>query len=160
MYLSENLIGTDIYTYVGTHRYRSDWTGPDTFYTRCAWAGGTTEFSKTIDQICWSCLFVLCFMPHCSHVLIVYFIPTIEDENELNKFVIAPYPPPIIGPYDYCATPDKEYDLMSDEVRNRILKASPHAQIRRQIRIHKIDERNRRLSSYRMHLRHQTYITI
>ncbi len=25
--------------------------------------------------------------------LIVYFIPTIEDENELNIFVIAQYPP-------------------------------------------------------------------
>ena len=24
---------------------------------------------------------------------IVYFIPTIEDENELNIFLIAPYPP-------------------------------------------------------------------
>jgi hypothetical protein len=42
---------------------------------------------------------------------IVYFIPTIEDENELNIFLITPYPPPLIGPYDYCATPDKEYDL-------------------------------------------------
>jgi hypothetical protein len=28
---------------------------------------------------------------------IVYFIPTIEDENELNIFFIAPYPPPLIG---------------------------------------------------------------
>jgi len=37
--------------------------------------------------------------------------------------------PPLFGPYDYCATPDEEYDLMSDEVRNRILKASPHARI-------------------------------
>ena len=36
---------------------------------------------------------------------IVYFIPTIEDENELNIFLIAPYPPPLIGPYHYCATP-------------------------------------------------------
>jgi len=48
---------------------------------------------------------------------------------------------------------------MSDEVRNRILKASPYAQIRRKIGINKIDERNRRLSSYRMHLHHQTYLT-
>ena len=73
---------------------------------------------------------------------IVYFIPTIEDENELNIFLIAPYPPPLIGPYHYCATPDEEYDLMSNEVRNRILKASPHARIRCQIGINKIDERN------------------
>ena len=60
---------------------------------------------------------------------IVYFITTIEDENELNIILIAPYSPPLIGPYDYSATPDEEYNLMSDEVRNRILKASPHAQI-------------------------------
>ena len=49
---------------------------------------------------------------------------------------------------------------MSDEVRNRILKASPHARIRRQIGINEIDERNRRLSSYLMHLHHQTYLTM
>ncbi len=60
---------------------------------------------------------------------IVYFIPMIEDENELNIFLIAPYPPLLFGPYDYCATPDEEYDLMSNEVRNRIFKASPHARI-------------------------------
>jgi len=59
--------------------------------------------------------------------LIVYFIPTIEDENEINIFLIAPYPPPLIGPYGYCTMHDEEYDLMNDEVRNRILKASPHA---------------------------------
>ena len=58
---------------------------------------------------------------------IVYFIPTIEDENELNIFLIAPYPPPLIGRYDYCATPDEEYDLMINKLRNLILKASPHA---------------------------------
>jgi hypothetical protein len=58
---------------------------------------------------------------------IVYFIPTTEDENELNIFVIAPYPPPLIGRYDYCPTPDEEYDLMINKLRNRILKASPHA---------------------------------
>jgi hypothetical protein len=74
--------------------------------------------------------------------LIVYFIPMIEDENELNIFLITPYPPPLIERYDYCATPDKEYNLMMDKLRNRILKASPHARIRRQIRINEIDERN------------------
>ena len=58
---------------------------------------------------------------------IVYFISMIEDENELNIFLIAPYPPPLIEPYHYFATTDEEYDLMSNEVRNRILKASPHA---------------------------------
>ena len=41
---------------------------------------------------------------------IVYFIPTIEDENDLNIFLITPYPLPLIGPYYYCATPDEEYD--------------------------------------------------
>ena len=60
---------------------------------------------------------------------IVYFIQTIEDENELNIIWIAPYPPPLIGHYDYCSTPYEEYDLMIDKLRNRILKASPHAQI-------------------------------
>ena len=78
---------------------------------------------------------------------------------QVNIFLIAPYPPPLIGLYHYCATPDEEYDLMSNEVRNRILKASPHARIRRQIGINEIDERNRSLSSYRMHLHHQTYLT-
>ena len=73
---------------------------------------------------------------------IIYFIPTIEDENELNIFLIAPYPPLLIGPYHYCAMPDEEYDLMSNEVRNRILKASPHARIHCQIGISEIDERN------------------
>jgi hypothetical protein len=44
-----------------------------------------------------------------------------------STFLIAPYPPPLIGPYDYCATPDEEYNLMINKLRNRILKASPHA---------------------------------
>jgi len=91
---------------------------------------------------------------------IIYFIPTVEDENELNIFLIAPYPPSLIGPYHYCATPDKEYNLTSNEERNTILKASPHARIRCQIGINEIDERNRRLSSYRIHLHHQTYLTM
>ena len=60
---------------------------------------------------------------------IVYFIPMIEDENELIIFLISLYPPPLIGPYDYCTTPDEEYDLMIDKLRNQILKASPHARI-------------------------------
>ena len=61
--------------------------------------------------------------------LIIYFIPTIEDENELNIFLShrIPYPPPLIGRYDYCTTPDEEYNLMMDKLRNRILKASPDA---------------------------------
>ncbi len=91
---------------------------------------------------------------------IVYFIPTIEDENELNIFLIAPYPPPLIGRYDYCATPDKEYDLTINKLRNLILKASPHARICRQIGINEIVERSRRLSSYRMHHHPQTYLTM
>jgi hypothetical protein len=60
---------------------------------------------------------------------IVYFIPTIKDENELNIFVITPYPPPLIGRYDYSPMPDEEYDLMINKLRNQILKASPHVQI-------------------------------
>jgi hypothetical protein len=91
---------------------------------------------------------------------IVYFIPTIEDENELNIFLIAPYPPLLIERYVYCATPDEEYDLMIDKLRNRILKASHHARIRRQIGINKIGERNQCLSYYVMHLHHQTYLTM
>jgi len=79
---------------------------------------------------------------------------------QVKIFLIAQYPQPLIGPYDYGATPAKEYNLMSNEVRNRILKASPHARIRRQIGINKINERNRRLSSYQMHLHHQTYLTM
>jgi hypothetical protein len=90
----------------------------------------------------------------------IYFIPTIEDENELNIFLIAPYPPPLIGRYDYCATPDEEYNLVIDKLRNLILKASSHARICRQIGINKIDERNQHLSSYIMHLHHQTYLTM
>ena len=80
---------------------------------------------------------------HCDNDdnLIIYFIPTIEDENELNIFLIAPYPPPLIGRYDYCATPDEEYNFMINKLRNRILKASPHAQISRQTRINEIVER-------------------
>jgi hypothetical protein len=91
---------------------------------------------------------------------IVYFIPTIEDENDLNIFLIAPYPPPLIGRYDYCTTPDEEYNLMIDKLRNRILKASPHARICHQIGINEIDEKNRCLSSYIMRLHHQTYLTM
>jgi hypothetical protein len=49
---------------------------------------------------------------------IIYFIPTIKDENELNIFLIAPYPPPLIGRYYYCATPEEEYNLMIDKLRN------------------------------------------
>jgi len=30
-------------------------------YTCCAWAGGTTEFSRIIDRICWSCFFCFVF---------------------------------------------------------------------------------------------------
>jgi hypothetical protein len=49
---------------------------------------------------------------------------------------------------------------MIDKLKNGILKASPHARICRQTRINEIDERNRRLSSYIMHLHHQTYLTM
>ena len=51
---------------------------------------------------------------------IVYFIPTIEDEdeNELNIFLIVPYPPLLIGRYGKCAMPDKEYNLMFNKLRN------------------------------------------
>ena len=49
---------------------------------------------------------------------------------------------------------------MIDKLRNQILKASPHAQIQRQIGINKINNRNRRHSSYVMHFHHQTYLTM
>jgi hypothetical protein len=91
---------------------------------------------------------------------IVYFIPTIEDENELNFFLIARYPPPLIGRYNYCATPDEEYNLMIDKLRNLILKASLHARIRRQFGINEIEERNRSFSSFIMHRHHQTFLTM
>ncbi len=77
--------------------------------------------------------------------------------SQHEHFLIAPYPPPLIGRYDYCATPDEEYDLMIDKLRNLILKASPHVRIRHQIGINEIVERSRRLSSYRIHHYHQTY---
>ncbi len=46
----------------------------------------------------------------------------------------------------HIGTPDKEYDLMINKLRNQILKASPHAQIRRQIGINGIEERNQHLA--------------
>ena len=30
-------------------------------YTHCAWDGGTMEFSRIIDRVCWSCAFSLIF---------------------------------------------------------------------------------------------------
>jgi hypothetical protein len=74
--------------------------------------------------------------------LITYFIPMIEDENELNIFLLAPYPPMLIGPYDFIAMADHEYDLMTNRLRHQILKASHHARIQCQIGINKIAERN------------------
>ena len=58
-----------------------------------------------------------------------YFIPTIEDQNELNIFLLAPYPPLLIQPYDFIAMADDEYNLMTDRLRHQILKASSHARI-------------------------------
>ena len=64
------LIGTVTWVYTNTLTWELigiDRTRPDP--DRTAWAGGTTEFSRTIDRICWSCFFVLCFMSHRSHLL-------------------------------------------------------------------------------------------
>ncbi len=72
----------------------------------------------------------------------------------IKHFLIAPYPPLLIG------RSDEEYDLMINKLRNPILKASPHARIWRQIGINEIDKRNRRLTSYAMHLHHQIYLTM
>ncbi len=41
-------------------------------------------------------------------------------EHVLNIFLIALYPPLLIGRYDYCTMPDEEYNLMIDRLRNRI----------------------------------------
>jgi hypothetical protein len=50
---------------------------------------------------------------------------------KMNKTFLGSHciPQLLIGRYDYCATPDEEYDLMIDKLRNQILKASPHARI-------------------------------
>ncbi len=49
------------------------------------------------------------------------------------------------------------YDDMTDRLRRRILEASPHARIRRQVRINEKVERNQCLSCYRVLFHYQTY---
>ena len=71
-------------------------------YIRCAWAGGTTEFSRTIDLICWSC-FLFCVLCHivpicCFSVVLKYictythveytFVDYFINNNFLNIFCI------------------------------------------------------------------------
>ena len=63
----------------------------------------------------------------------------------IKCFLVAPYPPPLIGPYDFISTADIEYDLMTDRLRHWILKASPHAWIWQQIGINEIVERHSRI---------------
>ncbi len=49
------------------------------------------------------------------------------------------------------------YDEMTDRLRRRILEASPHARIRRQVGIIEKVERNQCLSCYRVLFHYQTY---
>ena len=49
------------------------------------------------------------------------------------------------------------YDEMTDRLRLRILEASPHARIQRQVRINEKVEQNQCLSCYRVLFHYQTY---
>ena len=97
------------------------------------------------------------------------FYPNNWGWKWIKHFLIAPYPPLLVGPYDCIATADHEYNLMTDRLRRQILKASPHARFwcqiginkiveqhsrfQRQFKINKIAKRNRRQLSYLMLLR-------
>jgi hypothetical protein len=52
------------------------------------------------------------------------------------------------------------YDIMTDRLRCRILDASPHARIRRQVGIIKKVERNQCLHCYRILFHYQTYLAM
>jgi hypothetical protein len=54
---------------------------------------------------------------------------------------------------DYC-------NIMTDRLRRRILEASPHARIRRQVRIIEKVEQNLCLSCYRILFHYQTYLVM
>ena len=65
-----------------------------------------------------------------------------NDESDLNESIN------LIKDYD---------DDMTDRLRRRILEASPHARIRRQVGIIEKVERNQCLSCYRVLFHYQTY---
>ncbi len=65
-----------------------------------------------------------------------------NDESDLNESI------DLIKDYD---------DYMIDRLRRRILEASPHARIRRQVGIIEKVERNQCLSCYRILFLYQTY---
>ena len=65
-----------------------------------------------------------------------------NDESDLQKSI------DLIKDYD---------DDMTDRLRRRILEASPHARIRRQVGIIKKVEQNQCLSCYRILFHYQTY---
>ncbi len=52
------------------------------------------------------------------------------------------------------------YDIMTDRLRHRILEASPHVRIRRQVGIIEKVEQNLCLSCYRILFHYQTYLAI
>ena len=45
------------------------------------------EFSRTIDLICWSCFFVLCFMSHRSHYLLFLHGVQVSQHTHLHTHV-------------------------------------------------------------------------
>ena len=65
-----------------------------------------------------------------------------NDESDLNESI------DLIKDYD---------DDMTDRLRRRILEASPHARIQRQVGIVEKVERNQCLSCYRVLFHYQTY---
>ena len=65
-----------------------------------------------------------------------------NDESDLNESI------DLIKDYD---------DDMTDRLRRRILEASPHARIQRQVGINEKVERNQCLSCYRVLFHYQTY---
>ena len=65
-----------------------------------------------------------------------------NDESDLNESI------DLIKDYD---------DDMTDRLRRRILEASPHARIQRQVGIIEKVERNQCLSCYRVLFHYQTY---
>jgi hypothetical protein len=74
-----------------------------------------------------------------------------NDDLDLLPFILLD---------DSIDTIKDEYNLLTDRLRRRILKASPHARIQRQVGIIEKVERNQRLSSYTILVHHQTYLTM
>jgi hypothetical protein len=61
---------------------------------------------------------------------------------------------------DSIAMIEDEYNLMTDRLMRRILKASPHEGFQRQGGIIEKDKRNQGMSSYTILFHHQTYLTM